>query len=325
MLVNVSYTCFGRLNVLWICRAVVVSLLAFMPPVSSPAVAQVPFEDLALRINLGDQVRIEEQSGERATGRLALLTPDEIAIQTDAGESRFAPGTIRKVSVRTYDLRRGALIGAGAVAVLGAVVMCAHGEKNCAIIGPLGGAPIGAGLGLAIGALIPRMRPVYRASGDRLPVPQSPASVQGFLADLALRANLNDRIQVVDRSGVRTTGRLTRLTPDEIAVHTESGEKHFSRGEVRQVAVRRRPLRLAVLIGAATGATAGAIAACTGPDREECADAPLMAGALGAGLGLATGALIQRTSIVYPEADRPVAVWPMISRDAIGIRVSRQW
>ena len=312
-------------NGLWTSRTVLVSLLALMLQAPSEAFAQAPFEDLALRINLDDQLQIEDQSGGKAAGRLTNLTPDEIVIVTDVGERRFMRGTVREVAVRGYGLRRGAFIGAGAFAVLGAIAMCAHGEENCAVIGLLGAAPIGAGVGLAIGALIPRMRPVYRASDDGLSVPLSRAGQGGFLSDLALRANLDDQVQVEDRLGVRTTGRLTCLTATELTVHTDAGEKHFTRDAVRQVVVRRRPLRMAVLIGAGGGAAIGAVAACTGASRDECADAPIIAGGLGAGLGLAVGALMHTTAIVYPEADRQVFLQPVVSRGAVGVRIGRQW
>jgi hypothetical protein len=293
--------------------------------------AQVPqsFEDLALRVNLDDHLRVEDQSGVKATGRLTKLARDEMAIQTKAGEKRFTPETVRTVAMRGYALRRGALIGAGVVAVLGAVANCSHeGGGRCVLVGLFGGAPIGAGVGLAIGALIPRMTSVYRAPEDRMSVQPSRAAsgVQAnLLEDLALRVNLNDQVRIADRSGVGTTGRLTRLTADEITLQTAAGEKHFTRETVGQVAVRRQPLRIAVLIGAGAGAVAGAVAACTSPDREECADAPIMAGALGAGLGLAVGALIHKTTIVYPEPEKWTFIVPAISRGAVGVRVRRQW
>src|SRR3990172_9348314 len=154
---------------------------------------------------------------------------------------------------------------------------------------------------------------------------QGSAQVLQSFEDLALRVNLNDQLRVDDRSGVGTIGRLTRLTAEEITLQTAAGEKHFTRETVRQVAVRHQPLRMSVLIGAGAGAVSGAVAACTGPDREECADAPIMAGALGAGLGLAVGALIHKTPIVYPEAEKRTLVLPVISRDAVGVRVSLYW
>ena len=287
------------------------------------------FEELALRVNLDDQLRVEDQSGGRTTGRLTRLTRDEMAIQTEAGEKRFTSDTVREVALRGHALRKGALIGAGLFAVLGAVATCSHeGGGNCVIIGLFGAAPIGAGVGLAIGALTSRMRAVYRAPENRASVPPSGGAIgvqASLLEDLALRVNLNDQLRVDDRSGVGTTGRLTRLTADEITLHTDAGEKRFTRDAVRQVAVRHHPLRMGVLIGAGAGAAIGAVAACTGSSREECADAPIVADAVGAGLGLAAGALMHRTTIVYPEAEKRTLIVPVISRDTVGIRVSRCW
>jgi hypothetical protein len=172
------------------------------------------------------------------------------------------------------------------------------------------------------------MRTVYRAPENRASVPRSGGTIgvqASLLEDLALRVNLDDQLRVDDRSGVGTTGRLTRLTADEITLQTAAGEKHFTRETVRQIAVRRQPIRMAVLIGAGAGAAIGAVAGCVGPDREECADALIMAGAPGAGLGLAVGALMHKTTIVYPEAEKRTLVLPVISRDAVGVRVSRRW
>lgn len=303
--------------------------LTLLAPSQGWAQALQSFDDLALRVNLDDQLQVEDQLGVKATGRLTRLTRDELAIQTDAGEKRFTSDSIRKVAVRGHSLRKGALVGAGVFAVLGALAVCSReGDGNCIIVGPLGAVPIGAGVGLSMGALIFRMRTIYRAPESRASVPASPAAsgVQAsLLEDLALRVNLDDQLRVEDQSGARTTGRLTRLTADEITLQTASGEKHFTRETVRQVAARRQPLRMAVLIGAGAGAATGAVAACTGSEREECADAPIIAGAFGAGLGLAVGALIYRTTIVYPEAEKRIRILPVISRDAVGVRVSRRW
>jgi hypothetical protein len=306
--------------------------LMLVAPSQGSAQALQSFDDLPLRVNLDDQLRVEDQSGGKATGRLTRLTADEIAIQTEAGEKRFTRDTARAVAVRGHALRKGALIGAGMFAVLGMVALCSREARegssgNCAI-GLLSFPPFGAGVGLAMGALIPQMRTVYRAPENRASVPRSGGTIGGqasLLEDLALRVNLNDQLRVDDRSGVGTTGRLRHLTADEITLQTAAGEKHFTREIVRQVAVRRQPLRLAVLIGAVVGAATGAVAGCAGPDREECADAPIIAGAFGAGLGLAVGALIHKTTIVYPEPEQRTFIVPAISRGAVGVRVSRRW
>ncbi len=304
------------------------AFLLLTPPTVSAQVVQV-FEDLALRVDLGDRVQVEDQSGGKATGRLTRLTREEIVIRTEAGERRFRRDTVRAVAVGRHPFRKAAFIGAGVFAVLGGLAVCAHeGGRDCVVVGPLGAAPIGAGAGLAIGALVSRMRPVYRAPEGVAAVPRPPSSggaQASLLEDLGLRVNLDDQLRVEDQAGVRSTGRLTRLTPDAITIRTAAGEKQFMRGTVRQVAVRRHPLRLAVLVGAGVGAAAGAVAACTGSEREECVDAPIMAGALGAGLGLATGALMHRTTVVYPEAVTRTFVAPVVGRRAVGVQVVRFW
>jgi len=302
--------------------------LVLLAPSRGSAQALQSFEDLALRVNIDDQLQVEDQSGVKGAGRLTRLTRDEIAIQTGAGEKRFTRDTARAVAVRGHALGKGALIGAGVFAIIGAVATCSNeGGALCGIIG-LRAAPIGAGFGLAIGALIPRMKPVYRAPEDRVSVEPSRAAsgVQAsLLEDLALRVNLNDRLLVEDASGGRATGRLTRLTADEIALLTAAGEKRFTRETVRQVGVRHQRLRMGVLIGAGAGAAIGAVAACMGAEREECADAPIIASAVGAGLGLAVGALLHKTTIVYPEPEKRTFIAPAISRGAAGVLVSRRW
>jgi hypothetical protein len=326
-----AHTRIGRATVLRMRRTVVVSFCALTLLAPSQGSAQIleSFEDLALRVNLDDQLQVEDPSGVKATGRLMHLTRDEIAIQTEAGEKRFTSDTVRAVAVRGHALREGALIGAVLLAVIGAVTVCSDdGVENCALVGSLGAAPIGAGVGLVIGALGSRMRAVYRAPENRASVPRSGGATRAqasLLEDLAARINLNDRLLVEDASGRSTSGRLTHLTADEITLQTAAGEKHFTRETVRQVTVRRRPLRMAVLIGAGAGAATGAVAACTGPEREECADASIIAGAFGAVLGLAVGSLIHQATVVYPEAEKRALVLPMISRDAVGVRVSLHW
>jgi hypothetical protein len=287
------------------------------------------FEDLALRVNLYDHLRVEDQSGATATGRLTRLARNDMAIQTNAGEKRFTSDTVRSVAVRGHALRRGALVGAGVFAVLGAVAICSHrGGGDCGIVGPLGAAPIGAGVGLAVGALIPQMKPVYRAPQNPISVPASHApggDQASLLEDLALRVDLDDRLRVEDQSGVRTTGRLTHLTADEMTIQTPSGEKRFTRANVRQVAVRRQPLRMATLIGAGAGAVYGALSECRGGAHADCPGGLIIGSALGAGAGAVAGTFIDKTTIVYPEPQKRTYVLPAISRGAVSVRVSRRW
>jgi hypothetical protein len=287
------------------------------------------FEDLALRVNIGDRLHVEDESGIVAAGGLIRLTRDEIALQTDAGEQHFTGDAVRSVAMRVHSLRKSSLLGAGVGAALGTLATCIHeGGKDCVIIGSLGAAPIGAGVGLAMGALFSGMRTIYRARESRAPIQGTRIATPvqpSFLEDLGLLVNLGDQIRIDDQSGLVTTGRLTRLTDDEIAVQGRTGERQFTREAIRQVAVRQRPLRTAVLIGAGAGWVAGAVAACTGPNREECVDAPIISSALGAGLGLAVGALVHKTRTVYPEAEARTSILPVISPNAIGVRVGWYW
>ena len=98
-----------RVTVPWMRRTVVVSFFALMllAPSQGSAQALQSFEDLALRVNLDDQLRVEDQLEVKATGRLIRLTRDEIAIQTNAGEKRFASDTVRAVAVRGHALQIG--------------------------------------------------------------------------------------------------------------------------------------------------------------------------------------------------------------------------
>ena len=308
--------------------ALSLTLIAYLlaPPLPVTAQPLQSFDTLALRVNLDDQLRVEDQSGVKATGRLTRLTRDDITIQTDAGEKHFTSEQVRKVAVRGHSLGKSALIGAGVFAVLGVVATATQGESAGAR--PIGAAVIGAGLGVAIGALVPQMKTIYRPPEGRASVPRSREDIgaqSSLFEDLGLRVNLDDRLRVEDQSGVGTSGRLTGLTTDAITIQTSAGEKHFTRETVRQVAVRRQPIRMAVLIGAGAGAALGAAIACTGPEHEECVDGPIMVGAVGAGVGLAVGALIHRTTIVYPEPEKRTMVWPAISRHGAAVRVSRRW
>src|ERR1700693_285282 len=95
-------------------------------------------------------LQIEDQSGAKVSGHVTRLTRNDMTIQTTAGEKRFTSDTVRAIAARGHALRRGALVGAGVFAVLGAVAICSHrGGADCGIVGPLGAAPIGAGVGLA--------------------------------------------------------------------------------------------------------------------------------------------------------------------------------
>jgi hypothetical protein len=249
------------------------------------------------------------------------LTPDEITIQTDGGEKRLSSGIVREVAVRRNSHRKGVLIGAGVGAVLGALAACVGEDRNECADGPIVLGALGAGVGLAVSSLVSRTTTVYRPPIDMAPSRGS-ARPTGPFDDLALRVNLDDRVRVEDASGARTTGRLTRLTGDEIAIQTETGEKRFTNASVREVAVRSYPLGKGALIGAGVFAVVAAAApACRA--NPDCI--PIAVAAVGAGVGLAVGALVPRMTTVFRTQEKRASLSPEFSRGTIGVRASLRW
>ena len=162
--------------------SIAVVLLAPSPGSAQPLQS---FQDLALRIDLDDRLRIEDPSGVRVTGRLTHLTRDEITLSTDAGEKRFTSATVREVAVRRNSRRKGVLIGAGVGAVLGALAACVRRERSECVDGPVILGALGAGLGLTAAALAPRATTVYRLPTGMEPSRGS-ARPPGPFDDLAL-------------------------------------------------------------------------------------------------------------------------------------------
>ena len=279
------------------------------------------FQDLALRVNLGDRLRIEDQSGVKTTGRLTHLTPEEVTIQTGAGEKRFTSTTVREIVVRRNTRRKGVLIGAAVGAAAGAVAGCWGPDREECADGAIILGGVGAGVGLALSAFVPRLTSVYSSPIDMAPARGS-ARPPGPLDDLALRVNLDDRLRVEDMSGTRTSGRLSHLTGDEMTIETDAGEKRFTSALVREVAVRSYPLGKGALIGAAVFAVALAAAPACRSDRD-CN--PIVAAPLGAGVGLAVAALIPRMRTVYRAQAKRASLSPDFSRGTVGVRASLRW
>jgi hypothetical protein len=89
------------------------------------------------------------------------LTGETLTLDTDRGERRFTSATIRTVAARRYSLGRGALIGFGVLTIAAVSAPNCRSNPDCQ---PLAAGAMGAGLGLAVGALMPRMAPVYSTS-----------------------------------------------------------------------------------------------------------------------------------------------------------------
>ena len=281
-----------------------------------------PFRDLALRVNLGDRVRIEDHGGARTTGRLTGLSPDAITLQTEAGETLVPGSAVREVAVRRTWRRRYVLAGAGAGAVIGALAACAGSDREACPEGALLAGGVGAGVGLALSGLVSRTTILYPSPAGPAPG-RGQAGPPGPFDELALRVDLGDRLQVEDRSGVKTTGRLTRLTGDELVIDTDDREAHFTSAGVRAVRVRGHRLGpIAALIGA--GAYVAAVAAA--PSCRSDPDClPIAAAPFGAGLGLVVGALIPRMTTVFPWPATHLSWAPAISRAGLGVRAGLRW
>jgi hypothetical protein len=140
-----------------------------------------------------------------------------------------------------------------------------------------------------------------------LAVPLSaPAQASGSFADLGRRVGVNDRIQVTDRSGATTDGRLATLTGDAISIDTGHGESRFSGANVLSVAKRKTWGRQGALIGA-LGLTAYVMIDCHRPGQT-CEDWQ-MAPIFGAAVGAIAGKLTHTMSTVYrAEAPRTAEI-----------------
>jgi hypothetical protein len=65
-------------------------------------------EDLALHVNLGDQLRVEDQSGGWTTGRLTGVADEALTVHTPDGDRRF---TRAQADVAVLPMHNGAADG----------------------------------------------------------------------------------------------------------------------------------------------------------------------------------------------------------------------
>lgn len=296
--------------------AVPVVLLLFVPSVGE-AQQMSSFRDLALRVNVGDRLRIQDQSGAATTGRLVGLTATELVVGTPSGTRRFGLD-VASIAVRRSTIRKAVLIGAGLGAVAGTIAACSSEEREeCGDAALMLGA-VGAGAGVLVSALHPSWTTVHPPGGATT----ASAGEPGPLDPLALHVNLGDRVRVRTRSGTTANGQLTRLTGDEMTLATEAGEVHVDSAAVRTVAVRRYALGRGALIGAATF-TVLTLAAPACRENSDCV--PLVAASFGAGVGVAIGALVPRMSTVFRAEEPAFTIVPAISRRGAGVRATLRW
>lgn len=141
--------------------------------------------------------------------------------------------------------------------------------------------------------------------------------------DLARRVKPGSRVRVADQSGAEVTGRLARVTPDEMVVETGGSEKRYHPDTVRQIGVVRRFRLAGALVGAGLWTAQEAWSSCRPGDKAVCdLDLPFI---FGAGIGAIAGSFIHKTTLVYPNPGTRVTVAPVISPGAVGLRGHWSW
>jgi hypothetical protein len=152
---------------------------------SAPALAQTPtagvagsFEQLQVLVRPGDRVTLTDAAGSRATGSIAELSSQSLALLVEGNRRQFRPDEVAAIHQRRADpLGNGALKGfwwGAAFGALGALTLCQHDDADCdwfavpLIVGVYGA--MGAGIGVAIDAAVRREQLIYErqsaASGD---------------------------------------------------------------------------------------------------------------------------------------------------------------
>lgn len=297
-------------------------VVALATPLHGSAQLVTSFAELPLRINRADQVRVVDQSGARTTGRVVSFGRDGLSITTDNGERRFADESVRRVDRRGRSKAKGALVGAGVFAVLGAVACSKNETSGCEAWPVLDALFFGAPLGMLVGSWVPSMRPVYRAPVNRASAtaPAGRGGKANLLEDLGMVVNLGDHVLVESSKGVRTEGSLRSLGEDAFTVENadDSELTPFARETVLQVSLRRGHARQGTLLGF----VAGAIAGCAVSGGEECVDGAIMLGGMGAGVGAIIGAVIHTSTVVYPAKGTRVSLSPALYRGRPGLKAT---
>jgi hypothetical protein len=112
--------------------------------------------ELESRIDLGDVIRVIDQSGQRVQGRFAGISVTNLRLMSDGTVREFPEMTIREVQRRQPESRwDGVLYGAGIGAVVGLLAAQAEcgRDTECAFYTRAAFVPMFAGLGSAAGAL----------------------------------------------------------------------------------------------------------------------------------------------------------------------------
>src|SRR5688500_6957730 len=151
-------------------RKIGAALLGLFAIVSWPGQAAAQVDPVAAAV--GQNVRVSLTNGGRETGRLLSLSAAEVVIRTRGTEVRLPLDRVRSVTRLPDPIRDGALLGAAIGAVAGLQILKCEPGVNDDCPRPHSwwylDAPVGAGIGAIIGALIDRIKVskdgvVYRA------------------------------------------------------------------------------------------------------------------------------------------------------------------
>ena len=139
------------------------------------------FADLQTLVKAGDTVTVSASDGGQVTGTIADLSPSSLAILAGSERRTFAEGAVAQISQRRQDsLVNGALIGAAAGAVVGAIGVIGCANTLCNDVSRAYFAmftAIGFGAGLSLDAAIVKRQIIF----DRPVKPRVSVGVAPFI------------------------------------------------------------------------------------------------------------------------------------------------
>ena len=167
----------------------------------------------------------------------------------------------------------------------------------------------------------------------RLALAQEPAH---SLQDLPSRLRTGHTIRIVDTEGKKTEGKLDGLTDSSLQIKVDGEMREFRGTSLREIDLKYRdPVSNGIILGAIIGVAAGAVFGISGVSPEGCESskcklgATALWGAIGGGIGAATGALgdsmKQGYLRVFSAPGTTVNRWcvsPILSRETKGMKIT---
>lgn len=163
--------------------------------------------------------------------------------------------------------------------------------------------------------------------GSRIQAPFSQDTAEAPMSFQSLLPSIKpgDRVRIEDHAGATITGRLTRLTADEIRMEAGGREQVIASRDVRVVSRIQGSVRRGMLIGLGVMVPLLALSECRGGKNHYCAEGVEWGVILGAGLGACAGGLFPRSTTVYRAGKSEARLAPVLSRHAVGIRAQLNW